>query len=81
MSDRANEVKQAPGQAAASLRLRARYLRQRTVVIAIVWLMLVVFSSHWVLTLIGTFFALFIVFGIDDEMQALEREQHDPIEC
>lgn len=80
MTDQASKVNQALGQSARSQRKHTRYLKQRSLVVGCLWLVLVVFSSHWVLTLIGTFFSLFLVFGIDDEIQALERDPHDPME-
>lgn len=80
MTDQAGKVNRDEEQIAESQRRRTRYLRQRCAVVACLWMILVLFSGHWVWTLIGTFFALFLVFGIDDELQALEHEQHDPIE-
>ncbi len=80
MADQLCKAKEPLEQRTGLQRRRARYLKQRATVIAGLWLILIVLSSHWVWALIGTFFALFLVFGIDDEVQALEREQHDPME-
>lgn len=82
MTDQVGKVNRVPGQTAQSQLRRTRELRQRVVVVTCLWLILVVFSSQWVWTLIGTFFVMFLVFGIDDELQALEpdQHQHDSIE-